>query len=77
MTRRFMSEEGIPIPSQSLSLTDRQYIHRRTNPNLSFENYVCFSNRVMGKSLSNREDSTSTGILFCLKNKLPPTHLSK
>lgn len=42
------------------------------NKNLSFEIVSVSPVMVMGKSLSNREDSTSTGIQFLFKNKIAP-----
>lgn len=43
-----------------------------TNPNLPFEITTVSPVGVMGKSLSNRQDSTSTGIQFLFKNKIAP-----
>lgn len=42
------------------------------NPNLSFEITTVSPVGVMGKSLSNREDSTSGGLQFLIKNKIAP-----
>ncbi|MCP9770982.1 NAD-dependent epimerase/dehydratase family protein [Lacihabitans sp. LS3-19] len=42
------------------------------NPNLGFEITTVSPVGVMGKSLSNRQDSTSTGIQFLFKNKIAP-----
>lgn len=42
------------------------------NPDLSFEVTTVSPVGVMGKSLSNRQDSTSTGIQFLFKNKIAP-----
>lgn len=42
------------------------------NPKLSFEITSVSPVGVMGKSLSNREDSTSTGLQFLFKNKIAP-----
>ena len=42
------------------------------NPNLSFEITTVSPVGVMGKSLSNREDSTSRGLQFLIKNKIAP-----
>lgn len=42
------------------------------NPNLSFEISSVSPVAVMGKALSNREDSTSGGLQFLFKNKLAP-----
>lgn len=43
-----------------------------SHPNLDFEIVTVSPVLVIGKSLSNREDSTSTGIQFLLKNKIAP-----
>lgn len=42
------------------------------NPQLSFEITTISPVGVMGKSLSNREDSTSTGLQFLIKNNIAP-----
>lgn len=42
------------------------------NPNLSFEISSVSPVFVAGKSMSNREDSTSTGLQFLIKNKIAP-----
>jgi nucleoside-diphosphate-sugar epimerase len=42
------------------------------NPTLSFEITTVSPVGVMGKSLSNREDSTSGGLQFLIKNKIAP-----
>jgi len=42
------------------------------NPNLSFEISSVSPVFVSGKSMSNREDSTSTGLQFLIKNKIAP-----
>ena len=44
----------------------------KDNPNLSFEISTVSPVAVMGKSLSNRQDSTSTGLQFLIKNKIAP-----
>lgn len=44
----------------------------KNNPQLSFEITTVSPVMVMGKSLSNREDSTSTGIQFLIKNMIAP-----
>ncbi len=68
----FMSDESHPyalakfIANQSVN----EYII--DNPNLDFEITSVSPVMVMGKSLSNREDSTSTGLQFSFKNKIAP-----
>ena len=42
------------------------------HPNLPFEITTVSPVGVMGKSLSNREDSTSSGLQFLIKNKIAP-----
>lgn len=44
----------------------------KENPNLFFEISTVSPVGVMGKALSNREDSTSTGLQFLIKNKIAP-----
>ncbi|WNM18670.1 NAD-dependent epimerase/dehydratase family protein [Flavobacterium capsici] len=44
----------------------------KENTNLSFEITTVSPVGVMGKSLSNREDSTSNGLQFLIKNKIAP-----
>lgn len=44
----------------------------KDHPKLSFEIVSVSPVGVMGKSLSNREDSTSTGLQFLFKNKIAP-----
>jgi hypothetical protein len=68
----FMSEESHPY-------AQAKYIAQRTvdkfidtNPNLDFEITTVSPVMVMGKALSNREDSTSTGLQFLFKNRIAP-----
>ncbi len=68
----FMSEESHPY-------AQAKFIAQRTvekflaaNPNLNYEITTVSPVMVMGKALSNREDSTSTGIQFLFKNKIAP-----
>ncbi|HWR94036.1 MAG TPA: NAD-dependent epimerase/dehydratase family protein [Flavobacterium sp.] len=44
----------------------------KDNPNLLFEISTVSPVMVMGKAMSNREDSTSTGMQFLIKNKIAP-----
>lgn len=44
----------------------------KDNPNLSFEITTVSPVGVMGKSLSNRKDSTSGGLQYLIKNKIAP-----
>ncbi len=68
----FMSEENHPYAQAKFiaNQTVEKFIAK--NPNLSFEIISVSPVGVMGKSLSNREDSTSTGLQFLFKNKIAP-----
>ena len=68
----FISEEGHPY-------AQAKFIAQRTvekfideNSNLNFEITTVSPVMVMGKALSNREDSTSTGLQFLFKNRIAP-----
>jgi len=68
----FMSEEGHPY-------AQAKFIAQRTvekfideNSNLDFEITTVSPVAVMGKALSNREDSTSVGLQFLFKYKIAP-----
>ncbi len=50
--------------------TVRKFV--KENPDLEIEIVSVFPTFVTGKSLSNRQDSTSTGIQFLFKNKISP-----
>ncbi|PHR14993.1 MAG: dihydroflavonol 4-reductase [Aequorivita sp.] len=68
----FMSEESHPYAQAKFiaNRTVEKFIQE--NPRLSFEIISVSPVGVMGKSLSNREDSTSTGLQFLFKNKIAP-----
>ena len=68
----FMSEESHPYAQAKFiaNKTVEKFIEE--NPKLSFEITSVSPVGVMGKSLSNREDSTSTGLQFLFKNKIAP-----
>ena len=74
------SEKDTPyISKESHPYAQAKYIANQTvdefikkNPDLNFEITSVSPTMVMGKSLSNREDSTSTGIQFLFKNKIAP-----
>jgi nucleoside-diphosphate-sugar epimerase len=68
----FMSEEGIPYAQAKFIANQTVNTFIADHPNLSFEITSVSPTGVMGKSLSNREDSTSTGIQFLFKNKIAP-----
>lgn len=68
----FMSEQGHPYAQAKFiaNLVVNKFI--ADHPALSFEITSVAPVGVMGKSLSNRQDSTSTGIQFLFKNKIAP-----
>ncbi|MBK9256084.1 MAG: NAD-dependent epimerase/dehydratase family protein [Saprospiraceae bacterium] len=68
----FMSEEGIPYAQAKFIANQTVDKFIADHPNLSFEITSVSPVGVMGKSLSNRQDSTSTGIQFLFKNKIAP-----
>lgn len=68
----FYGEESHPY-AQAKFLAQRaveEFI--QSHPNLKFEITTVSPVMVIGKSLSGREDSTSTGIQFLFKNKIAP-----
>ncbi len=74
---RFMSKEGHPYAQAKFMANQvvQQFIAE--NPNLPFEITTISPTGVMGKSLSNREDSTSGGLQFLIKNKIAPDDFMK
>lgn len=68
----FMSEEGIPYAQAKFIANQAVNKFIADNPDLSFEITSVSPVGVMGKSLSNRQDATSTGIQFLFKNKIAP-----
>jgi dihydroflavonol-4-reductase len=68
----FMSEEGIPYAQAKFIANQTVDKFIADHPKLSFEITSVSPVGVMGKSLSNRQDSTSTGIQFLFKNKIAP-----
>ncbi|WP_027077628.1 NAD-dependent epimerase/dehydratase family protein [Maribacter antarcticus] len=68
----FMSEEGHPYAQAKFiaNQTVEKFINE--HPNIDFEITTVSPTGVMGKSLSNREDSTSSGLQFLFKNKIAP-----
>jgi len=75
-----ISEADAPsLSDEDHPYTQAKYIANQTvkkfindHPNLSFEISTVSPVGVMGKSLSKREDSTSTGLQFLFKNKIAP-----
>jgi len=68
----FMSEESHPYAQAKFIANQTVEKFIQENPRLSFEIISVSPVGVMGKSLSNREDSTSTGLQFLFKNKIAP-----
>ena len=68
----FMSEESHPYAQAKFIANQIVEKFIKENPKLSFEITSVSPVGVMGKSLSNREDSTSTGLQFLFKNKIAP-----
>ncbi|NHE57602.1 NAD-dependent epimerase/dehydratase family protein [Cyclobacterium plantarum] len=68
----FMSDEGIPYAQAKFIANQTVDKFISDHPKLNFEITSVSPVGVMGKSLSNREDSTSTGIQFLFKNKIAP-----
>jgi nucleoside-diphosphate-sugar epimerase len=68
----FMSEQGHPYAQAKFIANQTVNKFLADNPNLNFEITSVSPVGVMGKSLSNRQDSTSTGIQFLFKNKIAP-----
>lgn len=68
----FMSEQGHPYAQAKFIANEVVEKFIKDNPNLPFEITSVSPVGVMGKSLSNRQDSTSTGIQFLFKNKIAP-----
>ncbi len=68
----FMSEQGHPYAQAKFIANQTVNKFIADNPNLSFEITSVSPVGVMGKSLSARQDSTSTGLQFLFKNKIAP-----
>jgi dihydroflavonol-4-reductase len=68
----FMSEQGHPYAQAKFIANQVVNKFIADHPALSFEITSVSPVGVMGKSLSNRQDSTSTGIQFLFKNKIAP-----
>jgi nucleoside-diphosphate-sugar epimerase len=68
----FMSAESHPYAQAKFMANEVVEKFITDNPNLSFEISSVSPVGVMGKSMSNREDSTSTGLQFLIKNKIAP-----
>ena len=68
----FMSKENHPYAQAKFIANETVNAFIKTHSNLDFEIVSVSPVAVFGKSLSNREDSTSTGLQFLLKNKIAP-----
>jgi len=68
----FMCAESHPYAQAKFMANEVVEKFITDNPNLSFEISSVSPVAVMGKSMSNREDSTSTGLQFLIKNKIAP-----
>ena len=68
----FISEESHPYAQAKFIANQTVNDYIKKHPNLDFEITSVSPVMVMGKSLSNREDSTSTGLQFLFKNKIAP-----
>lgn len=68
----FISEESHPYAQAKFIANQVVEKFIKENKQISFEITSVSPVGVMGKSLSNREDSTSTGLQFLFKNKIAP-----
>ncbi len=68
----FINNESHPYAQAKFLANQTVVKFIKDNPNLAFEITSVSPVGVMGKSLSNREDSTSTGLQFLIKNKIAP-----
>ncbi len=69
---RFTSTESHPYAQAKFIANQVVEKFIKENPNLSFEISTVSPVMVMGKAMSNREDSTSTGLQFLIKNNIAP-----
>lgn len=69
---RFTSANSHPYAQAKFMANQVVEKFLKENPTLSFEITTVSPVGVMGKSLSNREDSTSGGLQFLIKNKIAP-----
>jgi dihydroflavonol-4-reductase len=68
----FMSEEGHPYAQAKFLANQTVEKFMANHSNLNFEITTVSPTGVMGKALSQREDSTSMGMQFLFKNKIAP-----
>lgn len=74
---RFSSAESHPYAQAKFMANQVVIKFIKANPNLSFEITTVSPVGVMGKSLSNREDSTSAGLQYLIKHKIAPDDFVK
>ena len=68
----FMSEENHPYAQAKFIANQTVESFIKEHPNTDFEITSVSPVAVMGKSLSNRQDSTSSGLQYLFKNKIAP-----
>ncbi len=68
----FMSEASHPYAQAKFIANQAVEKFINTHPNLSFEIVTVSPVGVMGKAMSERQDSTSVGLQFLFKNKIAP-----
>jgi nucleoside-diphosphate-sugar epimerase len=68
----YMNEENHPYAQAKFIANQTVEKFIKNNPNLNFEITSVSPTGVMGKALSNREDSTSMGLQYLFKNKIAP-----
>ncbi|MEO1013029.1 MAG: NAD-dependent epimerase/dehydratase family protein [Bacteroidota bacterium] len=68
----FTSEESHPYAQAKFIANQTVEKYIKEHPDIDFEITSVSPVAVMGKSLSNREDSTSSGLQFLFKNKMAP-----
>jgi hypothetical protein len=74
---RFISKESHPYAQAKFMANQVVEKFIQENPDLPFEITTVSPVGVMGKSLSSREDSTSGGLQFLIKNKIVPDDFMK
>ncbi len=70
--KKYINSESHPYAQAKFIANQTVEKFIQDNPNLSYEITSVSPVGVMGKSLSKREDSTSTGLQFLIKNKIAP-----
>lgn len=70
--KKYISAESHPYAQAKFMANQTVEKFIKDHPELPFEITSVSPVGVMGKSLSNREDSTSTGLQFLFKNKIAP-----